>query len=414
MNENLAQHILPEYINKSATITGLEPGTLYEITVFAQIAGTEGDATTIKTYTIPLAADNVTKGDLTVKRLYTKPSAVSELKVINIGTREVTLAWQNSDAEASKYTYWILSSPKNITSPDKSATITGLEPGTLYEITVFAQIAGTEGDATTIKTYTSLKDCSSINVNATTTEINIDTKENLTISNVTFANGTLFQNSSLTNSIGGLSPGVQYIINFQNGTEACSKKITTMPTPVFNIEVSNVSTDEVSLTWENKDAAASEYSYRILIGNESSSARNMIVNSTKAVIPSLNPGTLYRFTIFPRAADNKTEGHPNRTSIYTMPTPVFNIEVSNVSTDEVSLTWENKDAAASEYSYRILIGNESSSARNMIVNSTKAVIPSLNPGTLYRFTIFPRAADNKTEGHPNWTSIYTSKSFSHI
>ncbi|KAM9149381.1 receptor-type tyrosine-protein phosphatase eta [Pangshura tecta] len=368
------------------------------------------------------------------------------------------------------------------------------------------------------------EDCSSVNVHATMTEIDIDPlPKNLTISNVTFANGTLFQNSSLNNSIGGLSPGVQYIINFQNGTEACCKNITTsgpthfpkyyslsknvcvfifpqtepspvsdiqatnisteqvtlawknndtaapnytyviytdgngisptrtqtsqnksavigglqpgtlynftivplaadkvtkgdpevkhiytMPTPVFNIEVSNVSTHEVSLRWENKDDAASEYSYRILIANEPSSTWNMTSNTTKAVITNLNPGTFYQFTIFPRAADN-TEGGLNLTSIYTMPTPVFNIEVSNVSTHEVSLRWENKDAAASEYSYRILIANEPSSTWNMTSNTTKAVITNLNPGTFYQFTIFPRAAD-KTEGDPNSTLIYTKPS----
>ncbi|XP_037755593.1 receptor-type tyrosine-protein phosphatase eta isoform X2 [Chelonia mydas] len=250
--------------------------------------------------------------------------------------------------------------------------------------------------------------CSSINANATKTEINIDTlPENFTISNVTFANGTLFQNSPLNNSIEGLSPGIQYIINFENGTESCCKNITTMPTPVFNIEVSSVSTDEVSLTWENKDAAASEYSYRILIENKTSPTRNMTVNVSEAVIRDLNPGTFYNFTIFPLAADNKTEGDPNSTSIYTMPTPVFNIEVSSVSTDEVSLTWENKDAAASEYSYRILIENKTSPTRNMTVNVSEAVIRDLNPGTFYNFTIFPLAADNKTEGDPNSTSIYT-------
>ncbi|CAM5120554.1 unnamed protein product [Eretmochelys imbricata] len=250
--------------------------------------------------------------------------------------------------------------------------------------------------------------CSSINANATKTEINIDTlPENVTISNVTFTNGTLFQDSPLNNSIEGLSPGVQYIINFKNGTESCCKNITTMPTPVFNIEVSNVSTDKVSLTWENKDAAASEYSYRILIENKTSTTRNMTVNAREAVILGLNPGTFYNFTIFPLAADNKTEGDPNSTSIYTMPSPVFNIKVSNVSTDEVSLTWENKDAAASEYSYRILIENKTSTTRNMTVNAREAVILGLNPGTFYNFTIFPLAADNKTEGDPNSMSIYT-------
>ncbi|XP_030417993.1 receptor-type tyrosine-protein phosphatase eta [Gopherus evgoodei] len=253
------------------------------------------------------------------------------------------------------------------------------------------------------------EDCSSVNVNATTTEIHIDTlPENFTISNVTFANGTLFQNSSQNNSTGGLSPGIQYIINFQNGTEACCKNITTMPTPVFNIEVSNVSTHEVSLTWENKDAAASEYSYRILIANETSSTRNMMSSTTKAVITGLNPGTFYQFTIFPCAADNKTEGDPNSTLIYTKPSPVSDIQATNISTEQVTLTWENNDTAAPNYTYVIYTdGNGISPTRNQTSQNKNAVIVGLRPGTLYNFTIVPLAADNMTKGDPKVIHIYT-------
>ncbi|EMP35761.1 Receptor-type tyrosine-protein phosphatase eta [Chelonia mydas] len=110
-----------------------------------------------------------------------------------------------------------------------------------------------------------------------------------------------------------------------------------------------------------------------------------------------------------KSADNKTEGDPNSASIYTMPSPVFNIKVSNVSTDKVSLTWENKDAAAFEYSYRVLIENKTSPTGSVTVSAREAVIAGLNPGTFYNFTIFPLAADNKTEGDPNSVSICTSQ-----
>uniref|UniRef100_A0A8C4WLZ2 Receptor-type tyrosine-protein phosphatase eta n=1 Tax=Gopherus evgoodei TaxID=1825980 RepID=A0A8C4WLZ2_9SAUR len=215
----------------------------------------------------------------------------------------------------------------------------------------------------------------------------------------------------------------------------------TVPTPVFNIEVSNVSTHEVSLTWENKDAAASEYSYRILIANETSSTRNMMSSTTKAVITGLNPGTFYQFTIFPCAADNKTEGDPNSTLIYTSksfkpgvfctfeifplaadnkteghpnrtkPSPVSDIQATNISTEQVTLTWENNDTAAPNYTYVIYTdGNGISPTRNQTSQNKNAVIVGLRPGTLYNFTIVPLAADNMTKGDPKVIHIYTKPS----
>ncbi|CAM5149720.1 unnamed protein product, partial [Natator depressus] len=159
-----------------------------------------------------------------------------------------------------------------------------------------------------------LKVCSSINVNATTTEINIDTKENLTISNVTFANGTLFQNSTRNNSIEGLSPGVQYIINFQNGTEACCKNITTKPSAVSDLKVINIGTGEVTLTWQNSDAEAFKYTYRILYKDGTSSSEN-ITSDKSATITKLKLGTLYTITVFAVVAG--TEGDPTTIETYT-------------------------------------------------------------------------------------------------
>ncbi|XP_065259425.1 receptor-type tyrosine-protein phosphatase eta-like [Emys orbicularis] len=255
------------------------------------------------------------------------------------------------------------------------------------------------------------EDCNSINVNATTTEINIDTKENLTISNVTFANGTLFRDSPLTNSTGGLSPGVQYIINFQNNTESCCKNIT-KPSPVFDIEPTSIGTDQVTLTWKNNDTAAPNYTYVIHIdGNGISPTRNQTSQNKSAVIVGLQPGTLYNFTIVPLAADNTTEGDSKVIHIYTKPSPVFDIEPTSIGTDQVTLTWKNNDTAAPNYTYVIHIdGNGISPTRNQTSQNKSAVIVGLQPGTLYNFTIVPLAADNTTEGDSKVIHIYTKPS----
>ncbi|XP_029769447.1 receptor-type tyrosine-protein phosphatase eta [Terrapene carolina triunguis] len=253
------------------------------------------------------------------------------------------------------------------------------------------------------------EDCNSINVNATTTEINIDTKENLTISNVTFANGTLFQDSPLNNSIRGLSPGVQYIINFQNGTESCCKNITTKPSPVFDIESTSIGTEQVTLTWENNDTAAPNYTYVIYIdGNGISPTRNQTSQNKSALIVGLQPGTLYNFTIVPLAADNMTKGDSKVIRIYTKPSPVFDIEPTNIGTEQVTLMWKNNDTAAPLYTYVIYTdGNGISPIRSQISQNKSAVIVGLQPGTPYNFTIVPLAADNTTTGDSKVLRIYT-------
>ncbi|KAG6928952.1 protein tyrosine phosphatase, receptor type J, partial [Chelydra serpentina] len=244
-----------------------------------------------------------------------------------------------------------------------------------------------------------LEDCISINVNATTTEINIDTLEgNFTISNVTFANGTLFRNSSLSSPIEGLSPGVQYIINFQNATESCCKNITTKPNAVYDLKVTNVGTREVTLMWQNSDAEASKYTYRILCAvNGASSPKNFTSQTMNATLTELEPGTSYLFTVFAQAGG--TEGNYTTVETYTKPNAVYDLKVTNVSTTEVTLTWQNNDTAAPNYTYVIYTyRNGISPTQNQTSQNKSALIVGLQPGTSYNFTIVPLAADNTTKG----------------
>nr|XP_032621408.1 receptor-type tyrosine-protein phosphatase eta isoform X2 [Chelonoidis abingdonii] len=308
--------------NKNAVILGLRPGTLYDFTI------------------VPLAADNMAEGDPKVIHIYTKPSAVSNLKVINVGTTEVTLTWQNSDAEASNYTYKILygdygtSVQQNITSQTTNATITGLQPGTSYLFTVFAQAGGTEGNSTVVETYTK-------------------------------------------------------------------------PSAVSNLKVINVGTTEVTLTWQNSDAEASNYTYRIFCKNYRTSVQqNITSQTTNATITGLQPGTSYLFMVFSQVAG--IEGDSSTINTYTKPSPISDIQATNIGTKQVTLTWENNDTAAPNYTYVIYTdGNGISPTRNQTSQNKNAVIVGLRPGTSYNFTIVPLAADSMTKGDSNWIHICT-------
>ncbi|XP_065448146.1 receptor-type tyrosine-protein phosphatase eta [Chrysemys picta bellii] len=370
------------------------------------------------------------------KNITTKPSAVFNLEVINVSTTEVTLTWENNDAEASEYTYRVLyevhgtSSPENITSPNKSATITGLKPGTLYAITVFAQVAGTDGNASTIEIYTKPSPVFDIEpTNISTEQVTLMWKNNDTAApNYTYViyidgNGTSpTQNQTSQNEsalIVGLQPGTPYNFTIvplaaDNTTTGDSRvlRIYTKPSPVFDIEPTNISTEQVTLMWKNNDTAAPLYTYVIYTdGNGTSPTRKQTSQNESAVIVGLQPGTPYNFTIVPLAADNTTTGDSRVLRLYTKPSPVFDIEATNISTEQVTLMWKNNDTAAPLYTYVIYIdGNGTSPTRKQTSQNESAVIVGLQPGTPYNFTIVPLAADNSTTGDSRVLRIYTKPS----
>uniref|UniRef100_A0A8U7MBS8 Receptor-type tyrosine-protein phosphatase eta n=1 Tax=Corvus moneduloides TaxID=1196302 RepID=A0A8U7MBS8_CORMO len=227
----------------------------------------------------------------------------------------------------------------------------------------------------------------------------------------------------------------------------------------------------VILKWMVNDNASDSYMYRIQFVNDTTVSL-LTFNDTKAEITELIPGTMYNFTVFAVAADDKTEGEgvsidlytsksqflaslflvvcallcstrlcppfltfcctqidrhvlfpvplqpfisPNHTSEFpivalpfTEPSSVVDLEAEYVGVTSVILKWMMNDNASDSYTYRIEVVNDTK--RNLTFNDTKAEITKLIPGTMYNFTVFAVAADNATEGEGSSIDLYTSKS----
>ncbi|NXC19654.1 PTPRJ phosphatase, partial [Corythaeola cristata] len=123
-------------------ITELIPGTMYSFTVFA------------------VATDGQTEGEGVSISLYTKPSAIHDLKAEYVGVTSVNLTWEVNDTASNSYTYRIEvvngTSVWNLTSSVTKTEITELIPGTMYSFTVFAVANDdqTEGEGVSISLYT--------------------------------------------------------------------------------------------------------------------------------------------------------------------------------------------------------------------------------------------------------------------
>ncbi|NXO49480.1 PTPRJ phosphatase, partial [Aramus guarauna] len=123
-------------------ITELIPGTLYNFTVFAMTNNGE------------------TQGEGVSISLYTKPSAVLDLKAEYVGVTSVNLTWVVNDTASSSYTYRIEvvndTSVRNLTSNLTEVEITELIPGTMYNFKVFARPVNnmSEEEGLSISLYT--------------------------------------------------------------------------------------------------------------------------------------------------------------------------------------------------------------------------------------------------------------------
>ncbi|KAB0346714.1 hypothetical protein FD754_011571, partial [Muntiacus muntjak] len=138
---------------QSIVIGDLYPGTIYRFDIY------------------PLGPNGI-KGDFQTVFNRTDPSAVFDIRVVNVTTTEMQLEWQNAD-NASGYTYSVeiqsINGSRMETSPHRGIALHGLTPGTLHKITVTPKVNSVQGIADSIVQYTRPSTVSSIEISTNTT-----------------------------------------------------------------------------------------------------------------------------------------------------------------------------------------------------------------------------------------------------
>ncbi|KAM7236155.1 hypothetical protein CapIbe_013341 [Capra ibex] len=155
-------HITPHEAGKPRIITTTEqsivigdlyPGTKYHFDIYPQGPnGTKGDSQTVSTTT--------------------DPSAVFDIRVVNVTTTDMQLQWRNTD-NATGYIYsveiWSEHGSDLKNSSHTGITFHGLTPGTLYTITVTPNMNLVQGVANSTLQYTRPNKVSSIEITTNTT-----------------------------------------------------------------------------------------------------------------------------------------------------------------------------------------------------------------------------------------------------
>ncbi|XP_071972733.1 receptor-type tyrosine-protein phosphatase eta-like [Engystomops pustulosus] len=354
------------------------------------------------------------------RNVTTKPTTVKSLQISNVTSSSVSLTWSKPDEFKTSYSYRVQTNVSssatmlyNTIVTSESATIMNLTPGETYTFLVYTRAAdnNTESDPVSYTTCTVPGQVSSISMNKSVDFIGVTwTKpvgnvDNYTVS-LTGAVTNTTQTSATQVTITGLLPGREYSVTVQTNSGSCSQIFApvteaTYPSQPGKVTINTIGTNSLTLSWlEPVDLTGVDKSYNISYGN-SSGTWTVTSTTTSVTLQDLTSGTNYTITVV-TVGVRGYQSSAVTTSVYTKPMSAKSLQISNVTSSSVSVTWSKPDEYKTSYSYRVQT-NVSSSATmlyNTIVTSESATLMDLTPGETYTFLVYTRAADNITESDP--------------
>ncbi|XP_014392819.1 PREDICTED: receptor-type tyrosine-protein phosphatase H [Myotis brandtii] len=339
----------------SVTVDGLEPGSAYELAVWVE----NGNISSSRT---PLSAA-------------TAPNHVRSLSSTKQTTGSITLSWEapeDDDPDRRNYTYWVeytggSSETKKQSAADTHATVEGLEPGTLYMFSVWAEKNAVPGSRQNLSVSTVPNAVTSLGVqDQTTSSITLSWTAPQGPDHPPYtywvswtmeggvATGT--QNTPDTRiTVNAMEAGTLYTFTVwaeRNGVSSSNETRTgaTAPNEVTALQKETQTNNSIALRWEAPaDPRSQLYIYCVQWagggppqgeGDPQGHQVDQIARTKETwyVVKGLEPGTPYNFSVWAERSDVAGSTQSLRASTY--PDPVTSISCNSIPGGYgVTLTW---------------------------------------------------------------------------
>ncbi|XP_053283864.1 receptor-type tyrosine-protein phosphatase beta isoform X3 [Pleuronectes platessa] len=355
-----------------------------------------------------VADDGHTGGQSFTVVRYTKPEVIRNLTVMNVTTSTVSLTWIEPVGNSSLYrVHWTdgrLSGTLNVT--ETYVHITNLTAGVKNEISVtaVADDGHTGGQSFTVVRFTKpevIRNLTVMNVTTSTVSLTwIEPVGNSSLYRVHWTDGRLSGTLNVTETyvhITNLTAGVKNEISVtavaddgHTGGQSFTVVRYTMPKAVTNLTVSDVNTTAIRLTWLRQSDYKPSYSYVVMALQNATEVQKNRTGTESYTFSDLRPGNLYTFYVFTYVEEVKSSGE--NTSNYTRPDSVTRLRQAGITTNAVTLVWEQPNSKTGQ-SYVVLVTQNSSSFPEVQVFNTTFTSTGLSSGSNTSFTVTTQTTD---------------------
>ncbi|XP_067567037.1 tenascin-N [Pseudorca crassidens] len=375
-------------------ITGLQPGTEYKITVVPMRGDLEGK---------PILLNGRTEID-----------SPTNLVTDRVTEDTAMVSWNPVRAVIDKYVVRYISTDGEMKDTavyreQSSTVLTGLKPGEVYKVYVWAERGNQESKKADTKALTEIDSPQNLvtdGVTENTATISWDPVQAVIdryLVRYTSADGDSGEvpvgKEKSSTVLTGLRPGVEYTVHVwaqkgdQESREADTKALTDIDSPK-NLVTDQVTENTATVSWDPVQAVIDRYLVRytsaegdsgeVLVGKEQSSA----------VLTGLRPGVEYTVHVWAQKGDRKSR-KADTTALTEIDSPQ-NLVTDQVTENTATISWDPVQAIIDRYLVRYTSAEGDSGEVPVGKEQSSAVLTGLRPGVEYTVHVWAQKGDRES------------------